>query len=89
MKGKELQPNNSINLSDINFPNEMMRDCFIAMSMKILNEFFMSTMQKQKIFYGSLAYLKQMGYNDEQITTIKTGMDELIKRFHKPNDFMG
>ncbi len=67
----------------------MMRDCFIAMSMHILNMFFMSTTQKQRIFDGTLANLQQMGYTPEQLEKIKSGMDELMKRFHKPNDFMG
>ena len=64
-------------------------DCFVALSLTLLGEFFMSGMTKQLIFASMIENLTKMGYSEDQLEEVKVGLNNLFTAFHKPNSFMG
>jgi hypothetical protein len=70
-------------------PEGTMRDCFVALTMAIMNEFFMSGDTKMMIFYGMISNLEKMGYSPDEIEKFKVAINKLLATFHKKNSFMG
>jgi hypothetical protein len=92
IKGNKLELSkqstiNAFNQSDL--PEGAIRDCFVALTMSIMGEFFMSSDTKYFIILGMISNLEAMGYSPEDIDKFKICMDKILKTFHKPNDFMG
>jgi hypothetical protein len=73
----------------INIPEQMIKDGFAALSISILNEYFLSGDTKVVIFQGMLHNLKNMGHKNEDIEEFRKAINECFRKFHKPNGFMG
>jgi hypothetical protein len=69
--------------------DKMMADCFKALALSILGEFFMSSDTKYFIFMGMLNNLEKVGYTEEQIDIIRERTNRIIQTYHTKNDFMG
>lgn len=70
-------------------PDGMMRDCFVALSMALMNEWMMSSDTKAIILLGMISNLEKMGYPDEDVDKFRLIMVKLMETFHKQNSFMG
>lgn len=70
-------------------PEGMMRDCFVALTMSIMGEYFISGDTKYFIFHGMIGNLEKMGYSTDEIEKFKDIVNKLLATFHKKNDFMG
>lgn len=74
---------------DCAIPENMVKDAFSALALSVLGEFFLSGDSKYFIFQGMLSNLEKMNYSEKEIEKFKVAVNEAIKKFHKPNDFMG
>jgi len=71
-------------------PEKMMSDAFIALSLSLLQESFMSSDTKLFILQNMLDNLKQTGkYTEKEMDNFKDCMNQVIKMFMTTNSFMG
>lgn len=73
----------------IKIPDSMLKDAFPALTLAILNEFFLSSYTKYFIFQGMLSNLEKMNYSEEEIEEFRKAINQCYANFHKPNGFMG
>lgn len=91
MSDKKLQEgcNKLDSFRGINIPQKMMSDAFAALSVSILQEFFMSGDTKYMVFQGMISNLEKMGYSENDIEEFRTATNTAFEKFHNPNSFMG
>lgn len=70
-------------------PDMMCKDAFIALSVSLLQEFFMSGDTKYMIFQGMLSNLEKMGYSQKDMEKFRKAVNESFEKFHTANSFMG
>lgn len=70
-------------------PDKMMRDAFMALSVSIFQEFFLSSDTKFFLFNGMKVNLQEMGYSDEEMKDFVDAFNEAVKQFNQKNSFMG
>lgn len=70
-------------------PDAMMRDAFIALSLSVLRDGWISSDTKYFIFDGMMKNLEGAGYSVEQREQFRTAMNIAAQRFSVTNNFMG
>lgn len=62
---------------------------YMALTLSLLKEPFMSSISKQFIISGSFSYLRDMGYSDEEMEFYVSKVQEIVDMNIVVNDFMG
>lgn len=75
-------------IEDCKIPQHMLGDAFIALLVAVLREWSLSSDVKYFIMQGMIGNLQKMGYETE-MEQFTLGLNELMKRYNKKNDFMG
>jgi hypothetical protein len=89
--GKDVQIiRNITETAGKDLPEKMMKDAFIALTLSLLGEFFLSGDTKMVVLQGMLGNLKDTGrYTEKEIDDFRECMNKVIKMFMTKNDFMG
>lgn len=61
-------------------PEGMMRDCFVALTMSIMGEYFISGDTKYFIFHGMIGNLEKMWYSTDGIEKFKDIVSDFINK---------
>ena len=64
-------------------------DAFLALSLSVLGEAFQSSDMKVLQMYKLLSFLKEMGYNKDEVLDFKKKLIVCMNKFMPVNDFMG
>lgn len=67
---------------------QMRADAFAAMTVAMLQEFFMSSDIKSIILMSTLRHLEKK-YNEDEMEVFRTAMIEIVNKYTKKNGFMG
>lgn len=65
------------------------KDCFTALFMALLGEFFLSGDTKYFIIQGMFSKLEAAGYTEEQIDHFRVMVSEVYEKYNQTNSFMG
>lgn len=68
---------------------KVMADCFVAMTLSMLQQHFMSSDLKYFIVEGMYSNLKEKGYTEEELDKVKIAMRNIVAKYNTQNDFMG
>ena len=83
-KKYEIGPQGEENISD-----QVFQDCFIALTLSMLQQSLLSSDHKFFIIQGMYENLKEKGYNEKQMEWIENAMKKIVSRFNIKNDFVG
>ena len=69
---------------------DIMKDCFVALTVIMLKEPFMSSEIKHIILLNTVSFVRKTGkYSEEQILQLAGAFDEIKKTYMTTNSFMG
>lgn len=67
----------------------VMADCFVAITLSMLQQHFMSSDLKYFIIHDMYSNLKERGYTEEELDRVKIAMHNIVAQYNTRNDFMG
>ena len=69
--------------------DKIMADCFIAMTLSMMEQFMMSSTLKYFIIQGMYTNLRDKGYSEEDMKKIENAMLKIAASYNQTNSFMG
>ncbi len=69
--------------------DKIMADCFVALTLSMLEQYFMSSDLKYFIIHDMYSNLKERGYTEEQLDKVKIAMHNIVAKYNTRNNFMG
>ena len=69
--------------------DKVMADCFIAMTLSMMEEFMMTSTRKYFIIQGMYSNLKRIGYSEVEMEKIENFMMKIAASYNQTNSFMG